>query len=99
VYGLLDALEGKVMANVCANAQNVLALSRRAQDGADLLLLENLNYDPEEEVLIRRADKPASVEEMSPDGTWKPLQFAFGAGVVSIPCPWPCYGVKVFRIR
>ena len=41
----------------------------------------------------------ALVEEMSPDGTWKPLQFAFGAGVVSIPCPWPCYGVKVFRIR
>ena len=47
---LLDALNGTVMENVCANAQNVLALSRRTKDGADLLLLENLNYDPEEAV-------------------------------------------------
>ena len=99
VYGLLDALNGKVMENVCVNAQNVLALSRRTKDGADLLLLENLNYDPEEAVLIRRAEKPASVEEMSPDGTWKTVPFAFDAGIVAIPCPWPCYGVKVFRIR
>ena len=99
VYGLLDALNGTVMENVCVNAQNVLALSRRTKDGADLLLLENLNYDPEEAVLVRRAEKPASVEEMSPDGTWKPLLFAFDAGIVTIPCPWSCYGVKVFRIR
>ena len=99
VYGLLDALNGKVMENVCANAQNVLALSRRTQDGADLLLLENLNYDPEEAVLVRRAEKPTSVEEMSPDGTWKSVPFAFGTGIVTIPCPWPCYGAKVFRIR
>ena len=99
VYGLLDALNGKVMENVCANAQNVLALGRRTKDGADLLLLVNLNYDPEDKVLIRRAARPASVEEMSPDGTWRPVQFAFGTEIVTISCPWPCYGVKVFRIR
>ncbi len=95
---LLDALNGSPAENICMNAQNVLALSRRADDGTDLLLFENLNFDPEKKVLFRRAVKPASVEEMSPDGTWKAVPFTFGDGIVDVPCDWPCYGVKVFKV-
>ena len=85
--------------NVCMNAQNVLALSRRAADGADLVLLENLNCDPEDNVRLRRATEPSSIEEMTSDGTWKNVEFTFADGTVCIPCEWPCYGVKVFRLR
>ena len=96
---VLDGLNGVPLENVCMNAQNVLALSRRAADGADLVLLENLNCDPEDNVLLRRATEPSSIEEMTSDGTWKNVEFTFADGAVCIPCEWPCYGVKVFRLR
>ena len=99
VYDLLDALAGAPFENICANGQNVLALTRRAPDGADLLLLENLNYDAADEMLIRRRERPASVEVMSPHGQWKQTDFTFTDGLVRIPCDWPCYGVKVLRFR
>ena len=99
INDVLDELNGAPIENVCMNAQNVLALSRRAADGADLVLLENLNYDPESTVLLRRAAKPSSVEEMSPNGEWKNVDFTFVDGTVRILSEWPCYGVKVFRIR
>jgi len=36
---------------------------------------------------------------MNPDGGWGEVGFSFEDGVVRIPCEWPCYGVKVLRIR
>lgn len=99
VYDVLDALLASPMDNVCVNAQNVLALARRAPDGADLLLLQNLNYDPEREVLVRRRKSPASVEVMDERGAWRPARFSWKDGTVSIPGDWPCYGVKLFRFR
>ena len=96
---MLDELNGKPFENVCMNAQNVLTISRRAVDGVDLILIENLNYDPEDMVVLRRAAKPSSVEEMSPNGVWRNVDFTFADGAVSIPCEWPCYGVKVLRLR
>ena len=81
------------------NAQNVLAISRRTADGSDLVLLENLNFDSEDKVVLRRAAEPSSVEEMTRNGTWKSAAFTFADGAVRIPCEWPCYGVKVFRLR
>ena len=77
----------------------MLALTRRAPDGADLLLLENLNYDAEDEMLIRRRERPSSVEVMSPYGEWEQTDFTFADGLVRIPCDWPCYGVKALRLR
>ena len=99
VYDLLDVLAGAPFENICANGQNVLALTRRAPDGADLLLLENLNYDAEDEMLIRRRERPSSVEVMSSHGRWEQTDFTFADGLVRIPCDWPCYGVKVLRFR
>lgn len=96
---VLDELNGAPLENVCMNAQNVLALSRNAADGSDILLFGNLNYDTEDELLIRRNARPASVEVMNPDGGWGEVGFSFEDGVVRIPCEWPCYGVKVLRIR
>ena len=37
--------------------------------------------------------------EEVPDGGWGEVGFSFEDGVVRIPCEWPCYGVKVLRIR
>lgn len=99
VNDMLDTLNGGTTGNVCMNAQNVLTLSRRAPDGADLVLCVNLNLDTDSGVLLRRASEPSSVELMAPDGAWRNADFAFSDGILRIPGEWTCYGVKVFRIR
>jgi hypothetical protein len=93
------ALAGKAVDNICMNAQNVLALERRAADGSDLVLLQNLNYDPEREVLLRRRVRPSSVEVMDDHGAWRAAAFTWADGLVTIPGDWPCYGVKFLRVR
>lgn len=99
VCDMLDAVNGEALDNVCMNAQNVMALARRAADGADLVLLQNLNHDPEKTVLVRRRVRPSSVELMDNRGAWRPAAFTWKDGVVSIPSDWPCYGVKMLRFR
>ena len=99
VNDLLDAAGGKPFENSCMNAQNVQTLVRRAPDGTELVLAENLNYDPENAVRLRRSARPASVEAMSDNGVWTPAAYTHADGILSIPCDWPCYGVKVFRVR
>lgn len=99
VNDVLDAVNGSAVDNVCMNAQNVLALCRRAPDGSDLVLLQNLNYDPESTVLIRRRARPASVELMDRGGTWRETTFTWKDGIAAIPGDWPCYGVKMLRFR
>jgi hypothetical protein len=98
VNDALDAAAGMKTDNMCMNAQNVLALSRRAPDGSDLVLLQNLNYDEEDAVLLRRRVRPASIELMDAHGTWRPVPFSWSGGTAEIPGSWPCYGVKFFRI-
>ncbi len=99
VNDLLDAAGGKPFEYSCMNAQNVQTLVRRAPDGTTLLLAENLNYDPENAVRLRRVARPASVEAMSDNGVWTPAAYTHADGILSIPCDWPCYDVKVFRIK
>ena len=96
---MLDAVNGGAVDNICMNAQNVLALARRAADGSDLVLLQNLNYDPEKSVLVRRRERPSSVEMMDDGGAWRKCGFTWENGVVAIPSDWPCYGVKMLRFR
>ena len=72
---------------------------RRAPDGSDLVLVQNLNYDLEREVRLRRRARPASVELMDDHGVWHPAGFTWADGIVVIPCDWPCYGVKLFRFK
>lgn len=87
------------MDNICVNAQNILALHRRADDGSDIVMLQNLNYDKEREILLRRAKSPSSVELMNNNGVWRAAPFSWKDGVVTIPSDWPCYGVKLLRIK
>jgi len=98
VNDLLDAAGGKPFENSCMNAQNVQVLVRRAPDGTDYLLVENLNYDHENVVHVRRSVRPAKVEVLSDHGQWTPAKFTYDGGVLHIPCDWPCYDVKVFRV-
>ena len=99
VNDLLDAVGGGPFENSCMNAQNVQALSRRAPDGTELLLLENLNYDPETSIRIRRRVRPVSVEMLSDHGEWRKVAFSYADGTLEIPCDWPCYGVKVVKVK
>lgn len=99
VCDMLDAVNGGAVDNICMNAQNVLALARRAADGSDLVLLQNLNYDSEKSVLVRRRERPSSVEMMDDNGAWRKCGFTWENGVVAIPSDWPCYGVKMLRFR
>ena len=99
IYDVLDALCGAAMDNICVNAQNILALHRRADDGSDIVMLQNLNYDKEREILLRRAKSPSSVELMNNNGVWCAAPFSWKNGVVTIPSDWPCYGVKLLRIK
>ena len=98
VLSVLAALAGAPVENVCGNAQNVLALSRRDAVGRDLVLYQNLNYDPERGVLIRRAAKPSAVEEMDAHGVWRAVSFGYDGREVSAPGDWACYGTRIFRI-
>lgn len=99
VYDVLDAVNGGMFDNICVNAQNVMALARRADDGADLILVQNLNYDADSAVTLRRRIRPASVELMSADGRWMKCGYSWKDGVVTLPGAWPCYGVKMLRLR
>ena len=99
VNDVLDSLAGEAVDNICMNAQNVLALERRAADGSDLVLLQNLNYDPEREALLRRRVRPSSVEVMDDHGAWRAAAFSWAEGIVTIPGDWPCYGVKFLRLK
>ena len=99
LYGLLDRLNGRPTDNVCANTQNVMALSRRAADGADLVFLQNLSTDPEHGVKIRRGEKPASVEEMDAHGRWTAKAFGYAGGIVDLDGDWASQQVRIFRFR
>ena len=99
VNDLLDAAGGKPFENSCMNAQNVQALVRRAPDGTEYLLVENLNYDTENVVHFRRGVRPAKVEVLSDNGRWTPVGFSHDGGVLHVPCDWPCYDVKVFKVK
>lgn len=97
VNDLLDAAGGKPFDNACMNAQNIQTLLRQAPDGTELMLVENLNYDAESIVHVRRGASPATVEMMSDHGQWIPVQFSYADGMLHIPCDLSCYEVKVFR--
>ena len=99
LVSILAELDGSGLDNVCCNAQNIAAFTRRTADGADLVLYENLNYDPETGVRIRRAAKPASVEEMDAHGVWRKVDFSYADGEVSVPGEWACYATRIFKIK
>jgi hypothetical protein len=80
------------------NGFTVKSVSRFDLLGADLVLYENLNYDPENGVRIRRAAKPASVEEMDDHGVWHKVDFSYADGEVAVPGEWACYATRIFKI-
>lgn len=99
IYEILDALEGRPFDNICANAQNVMALVRRANDGSDLVLVQNLNYDGERAVLLRRGEKPSSIEVLGDHGDWMNAGYSWRDGLATIHVDLPFYATRVFRIR
>jgi len=99
LYEILDALEGRPFDNVCANTQNVLTLVRRTKDGADLVLVQNLNYDGEKTVLLRRGERPASIEVLGDRGDWQKADFSWQDGLATVRIDLPFYETRVFRLR
>ena len=97
ILGVLAELGGAPLENVCGNAQNVMALARRDAEGRDLVLFENLNFDAEKHVSVRRAAKPSAIEELDAHGVWRKADFAYANGEAVVDGPWPCMDVRILR--
>lgn len=96
---LADLNGGAPLDNVAGNQQNVLTMVRRTDDGADLVLFTNLNFDPLRGVRLTHARKPASVEALGKHGAWETIASSWSDGVLNVDIDLPCYAEKVFRIR
>lgn len=96
---LADLNGGKPLDNVGGNQQNALCIMRKAEDGADLVLYTNLNFDPVRSVRLSRLRKPVEVEMLTMNGVWAKTASKWFDGWLEIPAALPCYGERVFRIR
>ena len=94
----LAELNGAPLKVVVANQQDVLAVAREKADGSLLLAAVNLNFDALDTLDLRVAKRPAKLELMADDGTWKPLEFAAEGDVLRLPIQIPCYDAAVVRM-
>ena len=99
LWHVLDELGGAPFDNVAVDPQNVMTLARRAEDGAESVLVTNLNPDPLDALRVRRAKRPKTVEVLENDGTWKTADFAWADGILTVLEAIPCYNEKIVRCR
>ena len=99
LWHVLDELNGAPFDNVAVDPQNVMTLARRAEDGTESILVTNLNPDPLDAVRVRRAIRPKTVGVLTNDGTWKPADFVWTDGVLTVPGAIPCYNERIIRCR
>lgn len=96
---LADLNGGKPMDNVSACGQNVLSIVRKTAEGADLVFIANVNFDPLRSVRISRAVKPSNVEILSQNGVWGAAKWDWADGILKVSVPLPCYETTMFRIK
>ena len=48
---------------------------------------------------VAAADAIEFVELMNNNGVWRAAPFSWKGGIVTILSDWPCYGVKLLRIK
>jgi len=96
---LVDAVAGGAVTPVVENAQDVCLLAAAAADGALLLAVFNLNYDPMTTIDLRTPTVAHAVEILSPDGAWRAASVAADGHHLRIRHALPCYGTAILRVR
>lgn len=94
---IIDVLGGGVPR--CMNRQDMSMLAAKAADGATMMAVFNLNYDPVDTIELKLDGKVVSVEVLCGDGTWERKEFSSGNGLVKVPCRLSCYRCAVLRVR
>lgn len=79
--------------------QDLYCMAGRMDDGAVLLALVNLSYDPLGRLSIDVAELPDAVERLAPSGKWETVAFApSGPGTISVDVPCPAGAPVVLRL-
>ena len=99
MINLLSYLDPECVQGAVMNDTPVMSIKRKAADGATLLMVCNLGYDPIEALEIR-IDKAEKIEMLNEKGKWITVDF-------KRTCPknivadiaLPCYGVAILRIK
>ena len=99
LLAVLDKLNGKRLPVTVANEQNFVALTRDDKAGNTVLTVCNINFEPVEELALRCAEKPRSIEMLTPDGVWKKISFKWQNNTAILPHKMDCYTLSVFRIK
>lgn len=98
IVDFLDLVNGVSLPNVVMADQNVVAMCRRSQDGADVLAVFNVNFDPMETVEIRGTGEVHGIQRLAPDGTWVDVGWERRNGNIVIPERLECYRFLVLKI-
>lgn len=96
---LLDVLAGGRFVCRSGDEQDTLLQVRRAADGALLVQVVNLNYDPLEAVSLLLAVRPASAQVLAPDGAWRTIApTAQPDGRLALPIRLGCMETATLRL-
>ena len=96
---ILDRLYGKPVPGIVLDQQYIMTLSREEKDGAQILSVFNLCFDPLKRIRIRCAGTPKTVELLGPDGLWHDVPYACSDDVLTVEKPMACYETAILRIR
>ena len=96
---LADLNGGTVPDGIVRDAQNALSLVRRAKDGSSLVFVANLNFDPLASVTVSQTKRPTEVLRLSPQGEWRPADWTWADGNLTVGGAMPCYETIVLKVR
>ena len=96
---ILDKLSGGKLPFAVKNEQNFMAIERKLTDGATLFAAYNINYDPVKQLMIRCAEKPVSVQVLTPAGVWQTLTFNWDGDSIILDHAVPSMNFAVLKIR
>lgn len=81
-----------------ADPQDTLALAARAKDGAMLVQLVNLCYDPLEKVSLKVSGTIKTAEYMDNHGSWRPLDFTAADGILRLSLRLEMMEERIIRL-
>jgi hypothetical protein len=95
---LLDELGGGKMPFVAGHDQDALVWVRKKPNGSHLVMVENLNVEPIENLRLRVPDGQWCVELLSPGGVWKKIETVRCGEYLEVPVPIAYYATVVLRM-
>ncbi len=98
LIGILDKLNGEPLPFLCTTDQDVYLRHGILPDGAHLVALVNLNFDPLGEISLRTPSGITSAEVLDGKGGWKKVRFLSGK-ISRIKLVLNTYQNAVLRLR